>query len=735
MRLLDTATLLLSEFFGDLIPQYVALSHTWVTNQEISLQDLQEIHKHPRELSPHPFTLRSGYQKIVECCKQARDNGFEWAWIDTCCIDKTSSAELSEAINSMFQWYRNCQICYTFLSDVSDGDFLDNLDSEFRNSRWFTRGWTLQELLAPPDLRFFSRSWNILGDRCHLRDLISEVTGIPARFLGPANVVPQPSSTSLQNRRPDSFFEASIAQRMSWASRRNTTRKEDLSYCLLGIFNANIPLLYGEGDKAFRRLQEEIIKQTNDQSLFAWGYKPYPDPENATEPSRPSSYLAISPVDFKYCNNMVTYNTRRQARSRTFEVTKKGLCIDVDILMLGRQPYYNPYPGILAFGLLDCSTEGGIFNRVAIPLSQLSREGEDLLVTRKHASPRLWANHLSRRALSMTVHITDSLPNFTNADEEDSEERGVISALLQCSLIIPPIPFMSIERLIVDPTLAITIPEGANWFCIQEADASAPTLASGRAYFRLRPTNINISSAYPDSLIMIAFQLQPPENINTSPDLLQNETVHNEPHHDHYQARPSKLRKENRISSGWPYTRYCSLHKKKLHGKIHCFMVKTPAVSEGRLRTPECLEALPWADIAGLSHTDQNFRLEILKAKVMRSGSWRNVLTLTSTLDDSHFVGFWNSLIKYRLLFPTHIPQIWNRLSLSLLGFLSILASSLCLGHKKWFTASLWMVMGISYVTIGLNRHHSDREVPLVFLIGFFLILSFFMALSSIGNV
>ncbi|PMD17749.1 hypothetical protein NA56DRAFT_728306 [Hyaloscypha hepaticicola] len=140
---------------------------------------------------------------------------------------------------------RPSQICYTFLSDVSDGDVLDNVDSEFRKSRWFTRGWTLQELLAPRDLRFFSRSWNILGDRCHLRDLVSEVTGIPPRHLGSVN-------------------DASVAQRMSWASRRNTTRKEDLSYCLLGIFNANIPLLYGEGDKVFRRLQEEIIKQTND---------------------------------------------------------------------------------------------------------------------------------------------------------------------------------------------------------------------------------------------------------------------------------------------------------------------------------------------------------------------------------------------------------------------------------------------------------------------------------------
>jgi hypothetical protein len=106
---------------------------------------------------------------------------------------RPAARELSEAINSMFQWYRNCQICYTFLSDVSDGDILDNVDSEFRNSRWFTRGWTLQELLAPHDLRFFSKSWNIIGNRCHLCDLISEVTGIPARYLGPANVAPQPS--------------------------------------------------------------------------------------------------------------------------------------------------------------------------------------------------------------------------------------------------------------------------------------------------------------------------------------------------------------------------------------------------------------------------------------------------------------------------------------------------------------------------------------------------------------
>jgi hypothetical protein len=254
MRLLDTRTLQLSSPLAGSIPPYATLSHTWETDQETSLQDLQEIHKHPPGLSPHPLTLKSGYKKIVECCAQALGDGIHWAWIDTCCIDKTSSVELSEAINSMFQWYRDCQRCYTLLSDVSDGGILDNLDSEFRNSRWFTRGWTLQELLAPRDLRFFSKSWNKLGHRYQLRDLVSQVTGIPTIYFvddGPASDLPNSSSISLQSGRAHGFFQASIAQRMSWASRRSTTRKEDLAYCLLGIFNVNIPFFTEKARKHF----------------------------------------------------------------------------------------------------------------------------------------------------------------------------------------------------------------------------------------------------------------------------------------------------------------------------------------------------------------------------------------------------------------------------------------------------------------------------------------------------
>lgn len=296
MRLLNTKTQRLSEFVDDSIPPYATLSHTWIADQEISLPQLKKIHElsdasvYFRPFQPPPsaherheiyrsrseLTNKWGYSKIMRCCELARKDGFEWAWIDTCCIDKTSSVELSEAINSMFLWYQNCGMCYTFLFDVPDGDALSDKNSKFRKSRWFTRGWTLQELLAPPHMKFLSKSWNILGDRHYLCEIVSQVTGIPSIYL--EDNLPGSSSASFaqqtaqyserlvageeHNRTSLSF--ASVVERMAWASGRSTTRKEDMAYCLLGIFGVNMPLLYGEGDKAFKRLQEQIIKETED---------------------------------------------------------------------------------------------------------------------------------------------------------------------------------------------------------------------------------------------------------------------------------------------------------------------------------------------------------------------------------------------------------------------------------------------------------------------------------------
>ena len=194
-------------------------------------------------------------EKVRRACAIAQSHGYRYIWIDSCCIDKSSSAELSEAINSMFLWYRDAKICYTFMVDVpSDEDpYLEG--SMFSRSAWFKRGWTLQELIAPRVVVFLSQDWTILGTRDTLSKVVEVITGVDEGILA-------------HRQRLD---EISVARRMSWAAGRVTTRVEDEAYSLLGIFDINMPTLYGEGQRAFMRLQEEILKRIPDQSIFAWG--------------------------------------------------------------------------------------------------------------------------------------------------------------------------------------------------------------------------------------------------------------------------------------------------------------------------------------------------------------------------------------------------------------------------------------------------------------------------------
>ncbi|KAF2822641.1 HET-domain-containing protein [Ophiobolus disseminans] len=240
MRLINATTLKIHEFLNEeKIEPYAILSHTW-GNEECTLQQME----HPDTFL---VTRREGYNKILLCCKQALKDGLQWAWVDTICIDKTSTAELSEAINSMFRWYRKADKCYAYLSDVREM-------AQFERSRWFTRGWTLQELVAPREVWFYNADWEYLGSKTEIRIKLARVTGINTEVLitGELDAV-------------------STARRMSWAANRQTSRPEDLAYSLMGIFSVNMPLLYGEGTKAFARLQEEILKISTDQSLFAWG--------------------------------------------------------------------------------------------------------------------------------------------------------------------------------------------------------------------------------------------------------------------------------------------------------------------------------------------------------------------------------------------------------------------------------------------------------------------------------
>ncbi|KUJ18739.1 HET-domain-containing protein [Mollisia scopiformis] len=238
MRLIETSTFELSEFIGSHIPFYAILSH-----------------------------------RLRGCCAQAAKDGFQWVWIDSCCIDKSSSAELSEAINSMFKWYEGAQVCYAYLYDVTSSiDNLSNVYAEFRRSEWFTRGWTLQELLAPQCVEFYNRDWVEIGTKSSLAEMIKKITGINRLF---------------------NYELACVAQKMSWMARRETTREEDIAYCLMGLFGVNMPTLYGEGSKAFLRLQQEILSKSEDESIFAW--------EGPLGEFHESGLLAHSPKWFGDC--------------------------------------------------------------------------------------------------------------------------------------------------------------------------------------------------------------------------------------------------------------------------------------------------------------------------------------------------------------------------------------------------------------------------------------------------
>lgn len=248
--------------------QYAISSHTWgELKDEVLFADLintcdSEIRQNFRyisvDLTQEPgLSLKSklAWNKIETSLDQARRDGLQWLWADTLCIDKGSSAEFSEAINSMYTWYTEAAICHAYLADVSSSDPPELRRDKFYNNRWFTRGWTLQELLAPKQLIFYSTDQISLGNKRSLAEPLSGITGIDAAIL----------------RGERRLETASVAKRMSWAAQRKTSRPEDQAYSLMGLFNVNMPMLHGEGgEKAFLRLQEEIMKLSDDQSIFAW---------------------------------------------------------------------------------------------------------------------------------------------------------------------------------------------------------------------------------------------------------------------------------------------------------------------------------------------------------------------------------------------------------------------------------------------------------------------------------
>ena len=268
--------------------EYAILSHRWIDPTEVDYEEMVDLAKMDRQ-EQDEIRGRQGYKKIVDTCKQAKQDGYEWVWVDTCCIDKRSSAELSEAINSMYRWYTNAKKCYAYLHDVDGSSFPTKENYEkYRQSNgwpeWFSRGWTLQEMIAPRNLQFFNKHWQPIGDRKCLAETLEGITEVPQHIL----------VDGLEGNRP------CVAGIISWAANRTTTRVEDRAYSLMGLLDVNMPMLYGEGKKAFHRLQLEIIRSSNDQSIFAWGHD--------LEDVRIGGVLADDPSDFRDCSFMELMN-------------------------------------------------------------------------------------------------------------------------------------------------------------------------------------------------------------------------------------------------------------------------------------------------------------------------------------------------------------------------------------------------------------------------------------------
>ncbi|KAI6030182.1 heterokaryon incompatibility protein-domain-containing protein [Pisolithus marmoratus] len=323
MRLINVHTHHL-EMFNSSPPEYAILSHRW-REEEILFQDIEE---------GRDIVARRGYTKFHDSCRRASDDGFDYIWIDTCCIDKSSSAELSEAINSMYQWYKNSALCYAYLDDVDDPVVAHDRawGSALVRSEWFTRGWTLQELIAPRHVQFYTQDWHLIGSKVTLAHALKIVTRIPIPVL----------CHGLSSSR------LSTAQILSWAANRVTTRVEDQAYSLMGLFGVFMPVLYGEGNHAFKRLQLEIMRTSNDQSIFAWDKQRFTGGVLADSPSFFAGLSDVRTVDPEEFVHGCVLDGERPEHSYT--VTNSGIriCLPVVPYVVPQHPSHQYLEALLA---------------------------------------------------------------------------------------------------------------------------------------------------------------------------------------------------------------------------------------------------------------------------------------------------------------------------------------------------------------------------------------------------
>ncbi|KAK4447770.1 hypothetical protein QBC34DRAFT_439720 [Podospora aff. communis PSN243] len=362
MRLINVKTLKLEAFLDHEAPPYAIVSHTWGDpDEELTISDIDGTVEKPG----------IGLTKLRGCCQQAMKDGLDYVWMDTCCIDKRDSAS----------------ICYAYLSDVPTED-PKAPDSKFRGSRWFSRGWTLQELLAPKDLNFYSSNWEHIGSKVSLCVVIESITGIPRLVL----------------KGVDGLQTISVAQRMSWAAKRETKRKEDRAYSLQGIFGIQgMATIYGEGEqKAFFRLQEEIIKSTADHSILAWGLRGKQLPPTDGAPITAGRVLAATPADFAHSGHIVS-----RVKTRTsldfVNISRGGVQIHMPLLPGALVPGSATQ---LKFGLLSCGPANDPSTVIAILLVEAGPDSPGEFVRPADSRPVL---HPTVQSSAELIHIKNDI--------------------------------------------------------------------------------------------------------------------------------------------------------------------------------------------------------------------------------------------------------------------------------------------------------------------------------------
>ncbi|OTA95669.1 hypothetical protein M434DRAFT_184886 [Hypoxylon sp. CO27-5] len=287
IRVINVRTFEFEEFFNEseVFGKYAILSHRW-SGDEVSFQKMNEAGIRKRLAGRFELMLHSvhhGFRKIRATCRLAREvYGLQYVWIDSCCINQEDAHEKQASINSMFRWYKNASVCIVHLYNHDDSHNFPTRENLPRDN-WFKRGWTLQELLAPKKVHFYSANWYLIGSKNDYSAEIKDITGIPEEAI-------------TNKCRLDKY---SVAQRMSWAAERETTQGEDVAYCLFGIFDiVDMQKLYGLGAvEAFRLLLKKIIERTNDMSIFGWSDFEY------SQSTEHYNLLARSPKAFARCGD------------------------------------------------------------------------------------------------------------------------------------------------------------------------------------------------------------------------------------------------------------------------------------------------------------------------------------------------------------------------------------------------------------------------------------------------